>query len=213
MSYAQDKCRMVHARRAVGSIAIAIALAGCLGACTQQNTRTVIGSSQVKSASAELPAISGAAERSEGRAKGDGPSVTSLSRADWETIHVNMPVDGTYATRTYAREYFIADSTQRQRGTYPSLGSALDLSGDSTNDRRLEAAVAPLGALMDLVSMPVRLIMASPATEVRSLPRSYVRVTPEVGRVIPTPPAPTAQPKPAKTAAPTRPASSADAPR
>jgi len=124
--------------------------------CVDSNSRTTIGETVVLPAMVPSPPIPEAYQQ-------DGPSLTGLDRSNWEAVTFLVPVDGTHHRPSYADPFFLTDVTRRQRGEYPSLESSLDLDGalygDKASCQRFEEGfLVPGRALVDAVSIPVRLI-------------------------------------------------------
>lgn len=162
-------------------------LATPLAGCVTGNDRDYVGSMNDPGSRLVLPAISAAADRVESRQAADPPSLSGLSRANWDRKAVFLPVDGTHATRAYAREHFSAQATNRARGGPVSIGTALEQEDPRFWARVGEASAAPLWAFYDFIALPVRLCTANPAGEVRSMPRSYWRMPPSIPRSIENP--------------------------
>jgi hypothetical protein len=169
-------------------LAAATLLAGC---STQGNDRASLGAGEDR---VELDALR-EPERPESEPAPDAVSVTSISRSNWGTQVVLVPVDGTSAQRTFTRPYQWTNETNRQRGGYPLPTSALEMSGDTSGMQWREALSSPFLAGWDLLLMGPRMIIAAPWTERRSIPQPYWRASTDQTRTLARP-----EPTPAETA-------------
>lgn len=95
---------------------------------------------------------------------------------------VGVPVYGVATNPTYTTQYRLTDETHRQRGEFPSAASSLDQFGDTQNEMRTEALAAPFVYVGDIILLIPRMIIQSPATEVRGPERVYARTDPGTSR-------------------------------
>jgi hypothetical protein len=166
-----------------GVAAVVLAMGGCL---SRGNNRAVVGVDE-PGRGAVVPDIAAVHFRSEEPLKSDGPSVKGLSRSGWSTSRVVVPVDGTHAFRTYAKEIAWTKQTSRQRGGAITPMSALDEEGDTRTTRYLEIGASPWMALYDVIAFPVRAVQAAPWEEVRHEPRPFRRAPVRVPTSVPEP--------------------------
>ncbi len=147
--------------------------AGLLSACVDSNSRTTIGQTIT------LPALEPSRPIPEEYPQ-DGPSLAGLDRSNWGAMTFLVPVDGTHHRPTYADALFLTDVTRRQRGEYPTIESALDLDGSeqgttASHQRFAEGFIVPARAMLDAVTIPVRLIGEPQTWEMVSPRDSYER--------------------------------------
>jgi hypothetical protein len=90
------------------------------------------------------------------------PSLTGISRANWEPTQILIPVDGTAHHPIYARRTTWADKTARQRGMNPTATSALELYSGSEQQQEYEALNNQARALSDVVLMLPRMLAWRP---------------------------------------------------
>lgn len=126
-----------------------------LAGCVDSNSRVTIGET------VELQTFQPPVARPDTFTQ-DEPSLVGIDRENWEARTFLVPVDGTHHRPTYADPFFLTDVTRRQRGEYPSIESALDGDGSeyaagADSERFQEGVLVPLRALLDLVTIPVRL--------------------------------------------------------
>lgn len=152
-----------------------LVLAPLLVACRATgNDRTSLGGSALHDG-VTLSDIHGAGERDEAGRTDDQASLHGLSRAAWARQTVVVPVEGTNAYRRYSRNYQITETTSRQRGDFPTPMSALELSGETSDEQFVEAlASGPYGFYEGLVLVP-RLFFVRPCEEVRATPSEHWR--------------------------------------
>lgn len=154
-------------------IGVAASLAALFtGGCIRKNDRGEIGRA---GSGVRLAFLDDGRDRPEALRKPDAPSVQGLTRANWEAVRMEVPVDGTYAYRRYARLYHMTDQTSRQRGGPVTALSALERSGPTRLTQALEAGAAFPLAAYDVVAMPFRMITAPPWEVVRALPEQHWR--------------------------------------
>jgi len=79
----------------------------------------------------------------------DAATTTSLSRSNWQTKTVLVPMDGLASKPTYARSHIWTDKTARQRGQMPTDLTALELDGDTYWTQVEQSAASPAFALWD----------------------------------------------------------------
>ena len=154
-----------------------------LAGCVDSNSRVTIGET-VKLEGFEPPV-----PRADVFAP-DPQSVVGMDRSNWQARTFLVPIDGTHHRATYADPLFLTDVTRRQRGEYPSIESVMDGDGSEYADgagcqRFTEGVVVPLRALLDMITIPVRLL-AEPQTWEYVSPRvSYERWPREASRLLP----------------------------
>ena len=143
--------------------------AGLAGGCvTPQNDRMTVGQSYRPEA-LSTPRPPSEPSPSDQVVK---PSVTGVSRAEWQATQVVVPVDGTVHPPTYAKRLRDTDKTRRQRGQSPTVVSALELSNGSEEQQDWEALGNVGLAVTDVFLILPRMIFDPP---------SRLRVSPEVG--------------------------------
>jgi hypothetical protein len=127
-----------------------------LGCMSQQNDRGYLGVDPVAVAPVEnIPTNAG----------------NGLNRDQWEPTVVFIPVDGTAHPPTYNGELRPTRVTARQRGEYPTVEQALELSEDSLGAQVQEVPMAIGAAIVDGASIPGGLIV---------YPQSLTRWSPSV---------------------------------
>ncbi len=97
----------------------------------------------------------------------DEPTLTGLDRSAWRQTTVVVPASAIWSKPTYARPLNLAQSMDRQRGTYPSATSALGLEDPHFIHQGFEAVTSPVAGVIDLVLMPLRAAMALPWQDAR----------------------------------------------
>lgn len=187
--------------RAVTRLLIPATLAGLATGCTQFNERNTIGqSTQINpiNQTGQAPAID---------MTDDATSISSLDRSSWQKTQFLVPVDGAGHQPTGRHDYREVVFTNRQKGIYPTAESAMDLDGkpqrEILGEEIAETAGAPLVAMLDLISMPVRLVFDPPTRLKRSPSWNYERwPTHAAPAPAAAPEAPAAESAPAAEAAP-----------
>lgn len=127
-----------------------------MGCMSQQNDRGYLGVDPVAVAPLENIATNA----------GNG-----LNRDQWEPTVVYIPVDGTAHPPTYNGELRPTRVTARQRGEYPTVEQALELSEDSLGAQVQEVPMVIGAAIVDGASIPGGLIV---------YPQSLTRWSPSV---------------------------------
>lgn len=169
-----------------------------LAGCVDQNARSVLGDSTPVESLAESPAVPSTFTD-------DPPSLTSLSRDHWPATEVLVPVDGVGHRPTYrGQPPYALHRLPRQRGEFPTAETALDLDGHPSRvlgaENATETVAAPLGAAVDAVLIPPRLIVEPQWTTQRSPAWSFQRWPGPAARTLPAAAAaPVAPPAPAGT--------------
>ncbi len=129
-------------------------------------------------------------------AQPDAPSVTGLSRDQWALTNFSVPQREVLHKPTYrSRPVALTDSNAIQRDEFPTAENAGAFSLDSQGDQRVEALLAPMYALADILLLVPRAIMMPPTTPVRGPTIPVDRVpapapAPVTVPVTPAPPAP-----------------------
>lgn len=126
----------------------------------------------------------------------DAPSLVSLDRANWDSRTLAQPVDYTLHRPHYRVPSSYPDKLPRERGEFPTPDSALDLACRSENQQAWQALGAPLGAFVEGLSIPFRLIFEPQTGVWRSPDVAYQRAPLAAPAAIP------AEPQPGSTAAP-----------
>lgn len=169
------------ARVTIAALAIPALLTGCVDA----NNRLAVGSSPTETIKFE--AISGSQPLAAGDAApsdtafqraDDAPSVVSLDRANWDSRVLAQPVDYTLHRPHYRVPTRYPNKIARERGDYPTAETALDLACRSDGQQAWQALGAPLGAFVEGLSIPVRLIFEPQCGVWRSPDLAYDRVPP-----------------------------------
>ncbi len=101
----------------------------------------------------------------------ESPSVTQISRSEWEPTTILVPVDGTAHYPTYVRVFSTVEATRRQRGEYPTELSALDLDGGSESKQQWEAVTQPFRAIGNALLILPRMIFYRRPWETLQSPR------------------------------------------
>jgi hypothetical protein len=155
-----------------------------LGACTTGNERSDLGNGR------EFNTLRVAEFDGHGEPPppgSDGPSVTSLSRANWKTTTVVVPVDGLAAKPTYAKSNIWATKSARARGQMPNATTALEVNQEDTWTQVGEAAGSPVFAMWDFARSVCWDGWCTPPWHEAVLPTQvYVRAAPETPRTPPT---------------------------
>ncbi|MBC7836085.1 MAG: hypothetical protein H7Y88_13445 [Phycisphaerales bacterium] len=176
---------------AAAALAIPLALAACAGPL---NHDTAIGDQIV------LPALSPAPIDPE-PAEPSQPSLTSLSRDNWEPQMFAVPPNTIEHQPTYSSHARVADEMARQRGEYPTEDTAVLNSGDKSRWYQVgEAILEPFASALDIVMFIPRALVKHP-WETESSPRDAYQRAPattlttdqlatEGARPVPAPPPP-----------------------
>lgn len=90
------------------------------------------------------------------------PSLTGISRENWERTEILLPVDGTVHHPIYARRTMWADQAARQRGMNPTAASALELYAGSEEQQEYEALNNQFRAVTDVVLLLPRMLAWRP---------------------------------------------------
>jgi hypothetical protein len=150
----------------------AVAASVCVGGCVMpSNDRMVIGESIRMEAISPQPAAT-ATKPSE---QVIVPSLTGVSRANWERTEILLPVDGTAHHPIYARRTTWADKAARQRGMNPTATSALELYAGSEEQQEYEALNNQFRAITDVVLLLPRMLGWRPWQSRASPDEAYQR--------------------------------------
>ena len=155
-----------------------------LGACTTGNERANLGNGSTGN-TASLPEFVGRGEAPP--PSSFGPSIESLSRANWAPMYVVVPADGLAHKPTYARTHLWVKETARSRGQMPTIATSLELETGRPWAQAGEAVASPLLGIKDGVRMIAWDMWWNdcPGIERVRPPMAYVRTPPETLRVIP----------------------------
>ncbi len=154
--------RTLHPIRPVAALALLSALA----ACTHSTNDTLrLGESDILSSFTiephTLPPVN--------------PGVTSLSRDNWDTLTLLVPVNGTAHQPTHAPSALDLDTLARQRGEYPTAESSLEL-GEPDITHEISLATQTHGfAFLDALLLVPRAILRPPTATDWSPTISYGR--------------------------------------
>lgn len=124
-------------------------------------------------------------DRPERSLESDPATTPTLSRAHWDEIRIDVPVDGVYGYHRYARQHLWGRATVRQRRGPVTALSALELDGNNGWTRAGEVAAAGPLAVWDAILMGPRMIFEPPWERVRHLPTSYWRTPIGVATAVP----------------------------
>lgn len=159
--------------RAVNRLLLPATLAGLATGCAQFNERNTIGqSTQINpiNQTGQAPAID---------MTDDATSISSLDRSSWQKTQFLVPVDGAGHQPTGRHDYREVVFTNRQKGIYPTPESSMDLDGkpgrEILGEEIAETGGAPLVAMLDVISMPFRLVFDPPTRLKRSPSWNYER--------------------------------------
>lgn len=137
--------------------------------------------------------------------KADEPSITTLDRSAWPATEYSVSQRDTVHQPTYrSKQVSLTHASAVQRGEYPTAETAGEnVTGDSGGDQALEAVLAPLQALADVVLMIPRAFVNKPTAPVRGPTVPVERIPPKPAAVSPvaTPAVTPAEPAPAAPAA------------
>lgn len=192
------------------------ASAWMLSACVDANNRLTIGDDlKLEALYGPQPLVeseTGPAPAAAFIRPDDAPSVTSLNRDNWEGRTLEVPVDYTRHRPHYRIPWQFADRTARERGEAPTAETALELDCRSGGQHGREGLAAPFIALMEGLSIPVRLftdpqcnVWRSPDVPYGRAPRPAPTIEREPGiaavttDLAPAPGPALAQPAPAET--------------
>ncbi|MEM9065136.1 MAG: hypothetical protein AAGB51_06555 [Planctomycetota bacterium] len=138
-----------HVTLPAASVLILIA-SGCQ---KHENLRLEIGQTQRPAALEATPPAMGSdqplVERTE-------PSITDLSRENWDTITYVVPVDGVAHNADWRWLEPQVGTSHRATGTNPTPETALELEDHAPGDQALIALITPVYAAIEFVTMPVR---------------------------------------------------------
>jgi len=101
---------------------------------------------------------------------GPSPSVVSVTRENWQTTSILVPVTGVYSHPNYTDDKpRFARRAARSRGEYPTQVTALE-GGETSNHggQMLEGFAAPVRAAWDIVRFPVWVFRKPPWAVVQS---------------------------------------------
>jgi len=169
-------------RRAIAPAAVLLlAHAAALPGCVDANNRLSVGAepTEIKFEALSGPQPLAAADAPADAAfqrPDDAPSVVSLDRANWEPRALTQPVDYTLHRPHYRVPSRYPDRLPRERGLHPTADTALDLSCRSDNQQAWQALGAPLGAFVEGLSIPFRLIFEPQCGVWRSPDVAYERI-------------------------------------
>lgn len=164
----------------VGGVGVAALVAGCVSPANDRISEgrgPALGGTMMESFRAEsgrAGSVGAEVDRGEVFAPQSRSRMT-LDRSAWPRTTVLVPVDGTAHRPTLQRSVVVANVTPRQRGEYPTIDSALDLTKGSADAQTAEAAVQPVRAVGDFVLLPFRMIAQPPWTTRWSPDQAYSR--------------------------------------
>lgn len=137
--------------------------------------------------------------------KPDEPSITTLDRSAWPVTEYTVAQRDTVHQPTYrSKQVSLTHASAIQRGEYPTAETAGEnVTGNSGGDQALEAVLAPLQAVADVVLMIPRAFVNKPTAPVRGPTVPVDRIPPKPPAVSPVaaPAIPAAEPAPATPAA------------
>ncbi len=128
-----------------GRIGAAVGVIGAVGCMAPSETSPRLGGV------AALPAIEDAPDPAPPLS--DEPSLTSIDRSGWDEKPVLAPVDNRYLFPGVSLRPDYSEALARQRGDYPTVDSAVELSGPESA-AHAEMWAGPIWAAWDLVLLP-----------------------------------------------------------
>ncbi len=132
-----------------------LAAAGCV---SPENDRMTIGQSVRLEALSPQPAPTPPTPSEQVMA----PSITGISRANWQPTPILIPVDGTAHTPIYNRRITWADKTARQRNENPTAATSLELYSGSEQQQEYEALNNQWQTFTDVLLIVPRMIGWAP---------------------------------------------------
>lgn len=104
-----------------------------------------------------------------GTGQADAPSITGLDRSHWPETTYSVPQRNVVHQPTYrSRPVSIARASAVQRGEYPAIETAGEsISKGSLGIQAIEAVLAPMQAMVDVVLMVPRAVLKPPTMPVR----------------------------------------------
>lgn len=130
-----------------------------------------------------LPALRGEAPPAEFTGE---PSVTGIDRSDWPAHDVRLSRNDVEVRPHYVRSFTLGDRNRvRERGVYPTLATALDLTDRRANVQAqyLELVVDPIAQLGNLALAPFRMVVVSPPRRIGHGPAGVYELQPRTDPV------------------------------
>jgi len=114
------------------------------------------------------------------------PSVDGVDRSGWPTHEVRLTRSDVEMRPNYVRSFTLGDINRvRERGLYPTHGTALDLTDRRVNVQAqyLEIVIDPIVQVGNLVSAPIRMVTIRRPREIGHGPWGTYELQPATDRV------------------------------